>query len=194
MNQESSRENQFYEAAEPLFERFGFRKTTVEEICRAAGASKRTFYELFTDKADFFFHMFMHIANCEIRTWRESLSAELDPLQKLESFLDAYIDVGKRHPIFGYCLLEVDVHECISKHSRVETYQPMVDALSNVIAEGVADGTFRELDPEIAVWIIDALMDNIYYIMPQMTGKPGAFEDENLAAEARAFIINGLSA
>jgi hypothetical protein len=44
------------------------------------------------------------------------------------------------------------------------------------------------------VWIIGALLDSVYYLMPQLTGMAGAYLDETLAAETRSFIMNGLMA
>jgi AcrR family transcriptional regulator len=41
-------------AAGYLFNRFGFKRVTVKEICRRAGTSKMTFYKHFTNKLDVF--------------------------------------------------------------------------------------------------------------------------------------------
>jgi AcrR family transcriptional regulator len=41
-------------AARYLFNRFGFRRVTVKEICRRAGTSKMTFYKHFANKLDIF--------------------------------------------------------------------------------------------------------------------------------------------
>ena len=66
-----------FEAAEPLFVRYGYRKTTVEEICRSAGVSKRTFYDLFRDKADFFGHLMLHVSEVEIEQWSRKRTLRL---------------------------------------------------------------------------------------------------------------------
>lgn len=42
------------EASIRLFTRYGYRRVTVEEICREAGASKMTFYKYFDNKQDLF--------------------------------------------------------------------------------------------------------------------------------------------
>ena len=70
----------------------------------------------------------------------------------------------------------------------------MIEALSGIISDGVTDGTFRRMDPKTIVWVVNALLDSVYYILPQMFGLRGAFEDKKLAAETRAFIINGVLA
>ncbi len=51
----------FLTEAETLFVRYGFKKTTIEDICRAVGASKRTFYELFDNKIDIAMKLALHV-------------------------------------------------------------------------------------------------------------------------------------
>lgn len=41
------------EAGKKLFCKHGFRRVTIDEICREAGASKMTFYKWFDNKTEF---------------------------------------------------------------------------------------------------------------------------------------------
>ena len=47
-------EQSILELAKKRFERFGYRKTTIDEICRDGGISKKTVYAHFRDKEDLF--------------------------------------------------------------------------------------------------------------------------------------------
>ena len=76
-----ARRRRFFVAAEPLFERFGYRKTTVEDVCHAAGTSKRTFYELFSDKKDLLLQLAECVFNDLTLEWEASLPEDLDPLE-----------------------------------------------------------------------------------------------------------------
>ncbi len=49
-----SKAGQILDAAKDLFARFGFKKTTVEEIITHAGVSKGTFYKYYSNKDDVF--------------------------------------------------------------------------------------------------------------------------------------------
>ena len=40
------------ETAETLFQRFGFKRVTVNEICQESGVSKMTFYKYYKNKTD----------------------------------------------------------------------------------------------------------------------------------------------
>ena len=46
----SKKQQQIVKAAAGLFKRFGFKRVTVEEICRTAGVSKMTFYKYYPNK------------------------------------------------------------------------------------------------------------------------------------------------
>ena len=49
---ENARKRKIIEAGKTLFSKFGYRKVTIEEICRAAGVSKMTYYRFFENKID----------------------------------------------------------------------------------------------------------------------------------------------
>ena len=48
----SDTEQSILELARKRFERFGYRKTTIDEICRDGGISKKTLYRHFRDKEE----------------------------------------------------------------------------------------------------------------------------------------------
>src|SRR4030042_3468420 len=56
---ESEKRNQVLTLAKKRFERFGFNKTTVDEIARDAGISKRTLYQEFENKEKILEELFM---------------------------------------------------------------------------------------------------------------------------------------
>jgi len=183
---------QFYLAAEPLLLRYGFRKTTVEEICRAAGASKRTFYELFRDKADLLLKMLATMGADAIDHWRTTVDPSMSALAKLESYIDGYEDFARAHPVFQQCMHEADLQGYGDSGTAHEMIESMLAVLGEVIDEGIAGGEFRPVDTPTMVAILDGLLDVTYYIHPHMTGEKGALDNPTLANELRAFIINGL--
>ncbi len=53
----SLKKEQIVRTGDLLFSRHGLRRVTVEEICRAAGVSKMTFYKYFPNKLELFKHI-----------------------------------------------------------------------------------------------------------------------------------------
>ena len=186
------RARQFFVAAEPLLLRYGFRKTTVEEICRAAGVSKRTFYEHFRDKADLLLKMLATMGADAIEHWRAAVGPSMTALAKIESYIDGYEEFARAHPVFQQCMHEADLRDYHESAIAQEMIQSMLAALSEVIDEGVARGELRPVDSPTMVSIIDGLLDSMYYVRPDLTGEEGALDNPTLARELRAFIISGL--
>jgi AcrR family transcriptional regulator len=73
MEKEPKKKIQIVEAAEKLFNQFGFKKVSVEEICEAAGASKMTFYKYFANKNELIKHL-----------WQVMIDASWVKLDKLD--------------------------------------------------------------------------------------------------------------
>lgn len=187
-----NRRIQFFRASEPLFERFGYRKTTVEDICRAAQASKRTFYELFNNKSDLFARLLFDISERAIQSWSANSTEIVDSLLKLESFIDFYADNLAVRPIFQTVFGEPDVMEKFADILYHAPSSPVLSSLRNILDEGVKNGSFRPLNPDKLLWMIYALLDSMYFLLPMMTKIAGADEDKELAEELRRFIIHGV--
>lgn len=68
------KKQQIITAADTLFNQFGFKKVTVEEICQTAGVSKMTFYKYFANKNELIKYLWQEIM--------EDSMAKLDALDK----------------------------------------------------------------------------------------------------------------
>jgi AcrR family transcriptional regulator len=186
------RHQRLYETAEPLFVRYGFRKTTVEDICKEAGISKRTFYDTFKDKSDFFARMVFAISEQVILAWFERIPIELDPRGKVESFLDLYCGRLVRRPIFRVMAESLDSLAAFGSLGSEISASPIMRAMCEIIDEGKKVGQFREMNTEIVVWMIFSLLDSMYLLMPELFKIPHAIPNEILDREIREFIVKGL--
>ncbi len=186
-----SKRSRFYEAAEPLFVRFGYRKTTIEEICKAAGASKRTFYELFDDKADLFGHLILHVSETEIERWRRDLPDGLDPRGRIVSYIELYAGALATRPVMRIMFSE-DMSAVFGRVLDEALQSPIMAILGEIVEEGIACGQFRPMRTEAAIWIVSSILDTMYFLMPGWGSVKGASEDPALAEETRNFVLAGL--
>jgi len=184
----------FFKAAEPLLERFGYRKTTVEEVCRGAGASKRTFYQLFKDKQDLCVQLILDLWNRETEGWERSLSADAEPEERLDSFVDFYADVVRRHPFFEILVEDLDIMRSLGGAVDEFRMARVGGPLEQILKDGMATGRFRPLEPQVSLWVIFGLLDTFYLIVPRVMEAPGPLEDSVLAEEIKEFIVHGLRA
>ena len=189
-----TREHRFFAAAEPLFERFGYRKTTVEEICRAAGMSKRTFYELFEDKQDLLLRWLETTVNEMTAAWEASLSPDLDPLERLHSFLEFYARMAREHPALHVMFEDLDLMRLFGERAEEMRMVRLGGPLDRILRDGVATGQFRQLDPRAAMWVMFGLLDTVYLLMPRVMNAPSPLDDAVLARETQQFVVRGLGA
>lgn len=187
-----AKRREIYATAEPLIARFGFRKTTVEEICHEAGISKRTYYELFRDKSDLLVRMLLHMSSEAVAGWKASFTPGQSTLERLELYITGYERFGRDHPVFTQCMYEPEVKEQMCDFMAHEEMREMLASFAALLAEGVETGELRPMDPPTMAWVIDGLLDAMYYVYPEMTGEASALENETLSRELRAFILNGL--
>ena len=194
MEDQDSTKQRFFSAAEPLLERFGYRETTVEEVCKGAGASKRTFYQQFEDKQDLCVQLILDIWNRATGEWEAALSVDADPEEHLDSFIDFYADVVRRHPFFEILVEDLDIMRSLGGAIDEFRVSRVGGPLEQILKDGMATGRFRPVEPQLSLWVVFGLLDTFYLIVPRVMGAPGPLEDSVLAEEIKEFIIHGLRA
>lgn len=184
----------FFEAAEPLFVRFGYKKTTVEDVCRAAGMSKRTFYDLFKDKQDLLLQLLEAVITQTTSAWEADLPPELDPLGRLHSMLDFYAAMIRDHPVMNILAEDLSLMRLFGERTEEIKVSRLGGTLDTIFSDGVAAGQFKPLDRRAAIWLVFGLLDTMYLLIPSVMNAPGPLEDPVLAEETRRFIVRGLGA
>jgi len=188
----SPNHRRFFDAAEPLFVRFGFKKTTVEDVCRLAGMSKRTFYDLFKDKQDLLLQLMEAVITQSTEAWEASVPPNLDPLGRLHSLLDFYSTMVREHPVMNIMVEDFDLMRLFGERTEEIRLSRMGGTLDTIFQEGVAAGQFRPLDRKAAIWLVFGLLDTVYLLIPNVMNAPGPLEDPVLAEETWRFIVRGL--
>ncbi len=144
MDQE--RKAQLLDAAKQLFSRFGFKKTTVDEIADAAGMSKRTVYEVFNSKEEILAELVMR----EAFAFRKQLMGQIkllaDPVEKLRLFCDMCTRYFDQNPFLGQVLFDdprLYAPFLVDEIGEIEG--GMRDIIANLLREGVRNGVYRDL-------------------------------------------------
>lgn len=106
---------------EQLFTSFGLKKVTIDEIVRAAGIAKGSFYSFYTNKE----HLYMDIAaNLQVKMWRD---------------MDEFLDKNRSLPPRELC------RQCfLWMFGELERY-PMLKQVNSETAEYL----YRKLPPEV---------------------------------------------
>jgi AcrR family transcriptional regulator len=84
---EPEKKNQILNLAKKRFERFGFNKTTVDELARDASISKRTLYEEFENKEKILEELFMFEALSVRKAVLTQINKIVNPTERLQTYI-----------------------------------------------------------------------------------------------------------
>jgi AcrR family transcriptional regulator len=146
-NLDQEKKDKVLGAAKELFSRYGFKKTTVDEIADAAGMSKRTVYEVLKSKETILAELVMS----EALSFRKLLTGrmkELDePVEKLRLFCELSTQYFDENPFLGQVLFDQEgLYEPFLGSEIHVIEEGMRDIIANLLREGVRKGAYREMD------------------------------------------------
>lgn len=146
--------NFILDKAKDRFDRFGYKKTTMDEISRDCKISKKTIYGHFNDKEDLFTCLMLR----ENNTVREMIFARIgeisDPLEKLIQLIKTAMECFNEDN-FLTRLLKADetlFTAFLSKKSHSMLRNDIILIIANIIAEGKKQGKFRDVDEQLVAY------------------------------------------
>jgi AcrR family transcriptional regulator len=164
------------DVAKERFNRFGFKKTTMDEISHHAKISKKTLYELFNSKEDLFVSLFIR----EALLARETLFSQIehldDPAEKLIRLTNSIKDYFNETNFMVKVLKDDEALYApyLKKNFLVQTEEETIRILSSILDEGIRKKRFRKLDSRIAGYIIFKLFQAFTY------AKTSILEDDEI--------------
>lgn len=75
-------------AAKELFWKYGFKRVTIEEVCREANVSKMTFYKHFKNKMELIKYLLNQIYDKAMKEYREIMDSNLSFPDKVKKSID----------------------------------------------------------------------------------------------------------
>ncbi len=80
------------ETSRVLFWKYGYRRVTIDEICREAKVSKMTFYRFFQNKLELARAVFDRVADEGLQKFREILKEESSPSEKMKKIIQLKLE------------------------------------------------------------------------------------------------------
>lgn len=143
-------------AAHEVFSRFGYKKSSIDDIAKKAGVAKGSIYSVAKSKAELYYEVLLRA----MRDWNAAIARELDPAapadeQLMQSALRAILIVDDHPLVKGFLIAEPEV---VLPHieSRMEDLQAVGRGyIIEILRTGVRQGIFREeLDLDIAAGLL----------------------------------------
>ena len=144
------------EAARRRFQRFGPRKTTMEEVAKEASCSRATVYAHFPGKEKLYAALLEADAESFIRDAEAILSEGKDTRVQLRSIVELTRATYTGNHVLRHAVAgdeEMNL-ECVAAAFTRNQEARVIGLLKRVLERGVADGTLRSLDPERVGYLI----------------------------------------
>src|SRR3954470_21567197 len=140
----------------------GYAGTRVADITEYAGVSRKTFYELFSDKEDCFLAAYDAITALLMERMQQALaSAEGSWEQQVRALVDAFLGFLAAEPAFArMCIVEVlgsGTAGLARRDAAIEAFFPVVDFVPR---RQLAPG--EELSPVTPVFVTGGILEIVY--------------------------------
>jgi AcrR family transcriptional regulator len=200
-----SSRDKILDVAEALFARSGFSGIGMREVASEVGLGKSSLFHHFPSKQALYFLVLERVLGRIAERVLPLFAAEVPPTQRLDALSDALVDALAEHPTSARLLLRTlfEVDPFMGRDAPPEAQQgdallmALVDALQQLIREGIAAGEFHEVSPAHATQTIVGAA--VFHFASGEFGESilrgSVFSSESVAQrrdEQRAFFHNAL--
>ncbi|MCK4429912.1 MAG: helix-turn-helix transcriptional regulator [Candidatus Aminicenantes bacterium] len=151
-------------AAQELFARFGFVKTTVDEIARAARMGKATLYHYFRSKEDVFKEVIEKESRILNKKVKDAIDKEETPQKKLRAFvLTRMMYLNELANIYSALKDEFLNHYAFIEKAREKDFYQEIKSVKNILNEGIEKNIFVIQDAELTSFAIISALKGLEY-------------------------------
>jgi AcrR family transcriptional regulator len=178
------------EAATELFSRRGYNKSSVDDICTQAGISKGAFYHHFESKQALFLALldsWLQTIDSAIQASRERTAPETF-MHMTEAFPHFFQTAGENLPMFLEFWLQASRDKKVWEAS-IAPYRRYQKYFASLIKKGVREGSFVEVDPELAARMIVSTAMGLFL---QSLLDPNGAQWDKVARDSTNLLVNSL--
>lgn len=179
------------DAAVRQFAIAGYNAASVDHICAEAGVSKGAFYHHFPTKQNLFLAL--------LEGWLQNVDMGLDAarqetvpqtLTHMTDLLPAiFATADERLPMFLEFWLQASRDERVWQ-ATIAPYQHYQEHFAKLIEDGMAEGTLKTIDPQIAARVIVSLAVGMFL---QGVLDPNGADWDKVARESMQILMHGLA-
>ena len=152
------------DSARNLFARYGFRKTTMEEIARDAHMGKSSIYHYFESKKDVFRSVVEKETDILKGLITDAINKQNDPRDKLRTYAFTRIQALNRVANFYQAFKD----EYLEQYGFIQTFRKDADkyeleTIKDILKKGVEQGIFVVKDLELTAYAIVIAMKGLEY-------------------------------
>ena len=150
--------------ADKLFARYGYQKTTMDDIASACRMAKSSLYYYFQNKDDIFAEVIKH----DSFVFRSKLNEAVESVPQPQEKLIAYVYARVKHlrELTNYYTTLTDEfleHYSFIEETRNDFYEYEKSKLKSLLQLGVDQGKFNVPDPDLTARMISIVIKGLEY-------------------------------
>lgn len=151
--------DEIVDAARIVIGKYGYRKTTMDDIAALANRGKTSIYYYFKNKEDIFFKVIQKEAFVLMEQLKEEIGKFTEAIDKLKAYMFARVQLMKGISAFYNVLKpELTVHLEFIEKAREQYTVEEITMVRNILDEGKKSNVFVNIDPhDTAITIVSAL-------------------------------------
>lgn len=158
------RREMIVQKARELCARFGYKKTTMDDIAVSCGLGKATLYYYFKSKEE----IFKAVIDKEFDEFRDYISKVLsnicDPHDKLRAFiLNRAIRIKELANFYSTLKDEYLEHYAFIERERQKITEWEIGVLKEIIEDGIQKGVFKETDAKTTAMVLAFALKGLEY-------------------------------
>lgn len=172
--------NEILQRAQELFQQYGLKKTTMDEIAAACGKAKSTLYHYFKSKEE----VFDAVVEEELMTLRQIVKREVEQQKSLTDKIKVYFNKFHQEILNMLNLYRIAKYE-IKDIGRERVYFiKMMDFetayITRLLEDGYDAGEFRTIDRDDIPWFSEAILASFFGIVRYSIAKEGGIDQAHL--------------
>ncbi|MGY1811203.1 TetR/AcrR family transcriptional regulator [Blastococcus sp. SYSU D00820] len=181
------RQAELLDQLEELFLRAGFAQWTLEDLAAYLHCSKSTLYALAESKEQLAVRVVRHFFRKATARVEEWTATEQDPARRVTAYLDAVARaLAPAGPAFYRDLDDFAPGRAVYERNTALA----ADRVRQLVDEGVAEGRFRRVHPELVADTVTTLM---FRIVRGDTARATGLSDAAAYRELAALLLHGVS-
>ena len=180
--------NEILAQAQKLFQQFGLKKTTMDEIATACGKAKSTLYHYFKSKDE----VFEAVIQMEMINLRKYVKSKVEGNKTMIDKIKAYIiefhkEVANKVNL--YRLMKQDVFSSgISKKYFLHMMEFEQSYIIRILEDGFDSGEYKTTQREDIPWIAEMFLASFYGVVQYGIEKDGFYDEEKVVRIADLII------
>ncbi|MCG8306858.1 MAG: TetR/AcrR family transcriptional regulator [Cytophagales bacterium] len=174
--------------AQKLFQQFGLKKTTMDEIAEASGKAKSTLYHYFTSKEE----VFEAVIQNEMTSLRALVKNHVEEKKTVEDKMTVYFIKFHEEILNMMNIYRIAKYEIRDERKSRAYFLKLIEFeqayLSRILEDGFDAGEIKSIDKEDIPWFAETMVAAFFGIVRYAIEKEREFDPDKLTKIARNLV------